>query len=653
MATSDSEDFESADEDPEIQIDHTALHSTKEQKEPEKSSTTNESNDNRQKKEPDELLRNEIGIGGTFQTSKDPTNDKTDTEASDINNTTVKTIENKAVKSPSVLPSRGGSNINGSDEAVTKDRQPKKCVKREQKPREPKSGGSARKLGTKISQNILCTGLESESEKVKQDFFASEKTCNQVVGDTHDKDERKTVTVSPYKMDNTAQEIEKLTLEESSEHNIAPVLDKLSQSASEKETDSDSSWGGWGNWGMTSLLFTATESVSALTTQVSQGLGTVLEAGIGAPDPEMLAQLEKEEELKLLQEKKQNEANEFSELQREEEQKAVPSGLFGFSHLISGVSSITRLVETTGNKVLTGGLDTLETIGKKTMEVLQEGDPGLKKKRALFSEKIVLSQVLREAKEKAEKEDQEIEDSQAARKAHFETLFDDYQGLVHLEALEMLSKQCDIKLQSILLTSSGTALSQLQQSLQEVKDICQLPDDEDTEEDESDAVDWRKRLDNAVKGLGVPIATEKLNKTWEMAHGWVENCCSNQKSSNNVEVISARDIHQKAIATLAQLTAESVEQFHKAAELLLVKDDRSPTEEAQTLLQVTSVLTSEVSAVATRFSECLNAAAENSMDPVAVNALITSVFLEAANSSSYIQEAFQLLIPVLEVGLTK
>jgi hypothetical protein len=70
-----------------------------------------------------------------------------------------------------------------------------------------------------------------------------------------------------------------------------------------------------------------------------------------------------------------------------------------------------------------------------------------------------------------------------------------------------------------------------------------------------------------------------------MAHVWVEHCRSNQKSSNNDEVVSARDIHQKAIATLAQLTAESVEQFHKAAELLLVKDDRIPTEEAQTLLQ--------------------------------------------------------------------
>jgi hypothetical protein len=39
-------------------------------------------------------------------------------------------------------------------------------------------------------------------------------------------------------------------------------------------------------------------------------LSTVLETGIGAPDPEELAVFEKQEELKLHEEKKQNEANE-------------------------------------------------------------------------------------------------------------------------------------------------------------------------------------------------------------------------------------------------------------------------------------------------------------------------------------------------------
>lgn len=51
-----------------------------------------------------------------------------------------------------------------------------------------------------------------------------------------------------------------------------------------------------------------------------------------------------------------------------------------------------------GSKVISGGLDTLETIGRKTMEVLQDGDPGLeRKKRAMMGffdpDKPILSQV--------------------------------------------------------------------------------------------------------------------------------------------------------------------------------------------------------------------------------------------------------------------
>jgi hypothetical protein len=94
----------------------------------------------------------------------------------------------------------------------------------------------------------------------------------------------------------------------------------------------------------------------------------------------------------------------------------------------------------------------------------------------------------------------------------FDCIFLQTQGLVHLEALEMLSEQCNIKLQSVLLTNSGNALSQLQQSLHEVRVLCQLPDDEDTEMYERDAVEWREMLDGVTKGLGVPFATDKLNE---------------------------------------------------------------------------------------------------------------------------------------------
>ena len=81
--------------------------------------------------------------------------------------------------------------------------------------------------------------------------------------------------------------------------------------------------------------------------------------------------------------------------------------------------------------VATGGLNVLETIGKKTIDVLNEHDPEFKRtKNILFhkKEKTTLSQVLREAKDQAEHKaqlDQEVEES---RKANFGAMFDECQG---------------------------------------------------------------------------------------------------------------------------------------------------------------------------------------------------------------------------------
>lgn len=43
--------------------------------------------------------------------------------------------------------------------------------------------------------------------------------------------------------------------------------------------------------------------------------------------------------------------------------------------------------------MITGGLDALEFIGKKTMDVIAEGDPGFKKTKGLMNRNSTLSQV--------------------------------------------------------------------------------------------------------------------------------------------------------------------------------------------------------------------------------------------------------------------
>ncbi|KRT80996.1 hypothetical protein AMK59_5144 [Oryctes borbonicus] len=396
---------------------------------------------------------------------------------------------------------------------------------------------------------------------------------------------------------------------------------------SQQENEEKSTWGGWGNWGLSSVLSTAT----SLTSQVSQGITNVLETGIGAPDPAELARINKLEKEKI---------KTLSETTTGDEHLEKPILGFGLGNLVQGM---TKLVETTSTKVISGGLDTLETIGKKTMEVLQENDPGLKKKRAflkLDDDKPILSQVLRDAKEKAERENKELEKKHFKKKANYETLFDDHQGLVHLEALEMLSKQCDIKLQSLLESASGAALNDMQETLDQIKELCELP--EEDEEENLTTNEIKEILETAVSEINVKITYDRLISTWQEIEDWLAKL--------NLKICNKNELHQQAIESLAQLTAIAVEQFHKAGELLLIKEHRSTADEAVALEQLTTTLTTLIGIAAARFSEKLNMIVAEGSEKEEINSLITNVFFEAANSSSYIQDAFQLLIPVLQVG---
>lgn len=260
---------------------------------------------------------------------------------------------------------------------------------------------------------------------------------------------------------------------------ISNVLDKLSSS---KPAEPANNWG-WTPWGgMVQLISTATSHVSQ-----------VIESGMGVPDPESIARLQHEENLK------NRDQAAVTDVRRDDK-----SMLLG--NLMSGVSQI-------GNRVISGGLDTLEGIGKKTMTMLQENDPGLLNKRKMLgmmdTDAPVLSQILREAKEKTEEAEQNLKEIQKQRykkQLHFETLFDDYHGLVHLEALEMLSQQSTMKLKALMSPLSGLALSELEETLNEVKELCELPE---MDNDESDglhtAVELTDKFNTSVEDLDVTV----------------------------------------------------------------------------------------------------------------------------------------------------
>lgn len=406
--------------------------------------------------------------------------------------------------------------------------------------------------------------------------------------------------------------------EELIEEKLQPVLKRLSLVA--EETGSSSTSWGWGNWGVSSLINTASVGVSTITSHVSQGL-TLLE-----------------ESMALSDEPKSNEEEENQTDNDDKEEQTKEQSSFGFGNLISSVSSITKLVESTGSKVVSGGLDTLEAIGKKTMEVLQEGDPGLKKKRTFFineTDKPNLSQILREAKEKADSTERTMEERQKMRKVHFESLFDDYQGLVHIEALEMLSKQSNIKIQQHLNSLDTNELNSVEKMLEEVEELCALDDEYN---DEIDEKDLKYKLQEACSDLGINITYEKLHEAFQDSKNYTNSPHNDQET------------FEHAISVLAQFTALSVERFHKTAELLLIKEHRSTVNETDSLVQLTNILSNQIGILANTYCSILNKLAETSDKPHTIKTNITTILMEASNAGSYIQHAFKLLIPIIEVG---
>ncbi|WAQ97998.1 F1142-like protein [Mya arenaria] len=418
------------------------------------------------------------------------------------------------------------------------------------------------------------------------------------------------------------------------------VLQKLAGAAAEKK-------GGWGwGWG-SSLLEVASSSVSTFTKEVGEGLHTMMEtveSTLNVPDPEELVRgkkeggdadtsekgkqdtetsektisKENEKPKEVTQSDNQSEKAENQSPEAEADNQSAESSNQStktrnqnkseeaegwFSSW--GVSNISKMVENTSKNLVTGSLDVLENIGKKTFDAINERDPGLKKTRHFLldrGDKPNLSASLREAKEQEEVRAQHEKESEEARKAHFGSLFDEFQGLAHLEALEMLSNQCEKSVNALLGSLSPDTLGSIKPTLVQVRANCEVGEDEEEDVEEQD---FEVLVKGYVRDLKIGATPDKLIK----------------------------ELHRAAISGLAEFTSKSIEQFHKAGELILL--DRRELSDfvvaSETLQRLTKVL-----------------CAEEKTDEIKISHLVTNIYLEASNSSSYIQDGFQLLLPVLQ-----
>uniref|UniRef100_A0A8C4X0S2 Family with sequence similarity 114 member A2 n=1 Tax=Eptatretus burgeri TaxID=7764 RepID=A0A8C4X0S2_EPTBU len=392
------------------------------------------------------------------------------------------------------------------------------------------------------------------------------------------------------------------------------------------QSKAESSGGGWGSslgsWGM-SLISSATATVSSVGHTLSHVVEKAEESlGILSPT-ELSAEGEETTQATVPTEEAGGPAgSEEDPVVKEEgvevegDEKAFShGGAFGMLGKLGGMtaSSITSIVQNTSKTVITGGLDALELIGKKTMDILAEGDPGFKRTKGLIHRTNTLSQ-----------------------------------------------------LQAVLSSLSGEDLLRVKAELDEIKSAMIL-EEIDVESDVVEEKDEKEQdLMNIITELlfqvHIGVTPDKLNRARQKADAWLKEVQEDSTPKEAAEGLekeevvkpekkSVQDVHSLCIQSLAEVTARSIEQLHKCGELILhgADPDVSAMQRAASLTRLTVALCKELSVKSEKFASCLSTVGAQEK-PEILNPLVTSVFLEASNSTMYIQDGFQLLLPILQLS---
>ncbi|XP_059673744.1 protein NOXP20 isoform X2 [Gavia stellata] len=441
------------------------------------------------------------------------------------------------------------------------------------------------------------------------------------------------------------------------------------QSSPATDLSKASRWGAWGTWGK-SLLSSASATVGHGITAVKEKAGTTLGINNASSASSETAE-PPAAEAPIIQAE-----DSLDQSSSENIPSSPSSGSRGM------LSAITNAVQNTGKSVLSGGLDALEFIGKTTMNVLAESDPGFKRTKTLMARTVSLSQLLREAKEKEKQ--RRAQQVTVERTAHYGLLFDEFQGLSHLEALEILSNESEAQIQSYLATLDGEQLETVKNDLIAIKEIF-VPKESDDEVLQAQkgltdmGEEFVSMLTELLFELHVAATPDKLNKARKKAHEWLEEASfstpvdieeklkekpgepgeektekEDKIDSDKTEVDknkSVEEIYMLSIESLAEVTARCIEQLHKVAELILhgQEVEKTAQDQAKVLTNLTSAMCNEVSSLSKKFSDSLTAAG-SSMKAEVLNPIINTVLLEGCNSTTYIQDAFQLLLPVLQIS---
>ena len=207
------------------------------------------------------------------------------------------------------------------------------------------------------------------------------------------------------------------------------------------------------------------------------------------------------------------------------------------------------------------------------------------------------------------------------------------------------------QLESRVIDLTEEELAAVKPLLRAVEEVFHI-DDDDADDELAEGGDFKSELIENVKSLNLPFTADKIVTTQEKAREWIKSCVQEQDHSPGSK--EGMEIYTTAVSGLAELTARTVELFHKFTELLLHQAEQpaetSSLVRAQCVRKMTDAVLEEISVLATHFAGCLNTAADDSDNPDSVSSLITTLYLDSSTSADYLRNSLKLLRPVLQLS---
>ncbi|CAF1040516.1 unnamed protein product [Didymodactylos carnosus] len=439
-------------------------------------------------------------------------------------------------------------------------------------------------------------------------------------------------------------------------HEARRLLDHLSEQSPTRTP----SWGqSWSNIG--SFLSNAKSTVNTLKSSVSEGFSAVIESvesSLGAPDPEQLAEMNRMA-FKIKGETSDSETEE-PDAQQNQQDSVTNQG--GWLSSLS-IDKIT----TTGMQIVSGSLDVLETVGKKTFEAINEVDPELKGTRHLLKggqqDSVTLSEIIRETQQQGDNNDLSKSNHNSIT---FTRLFEKNQGLTHLEALESLSSQASIKVQTFDYRNN--------ELLEKIAVYFDMENDK--REDDSSNNEAMNNIENQIPNiddlsfkfttyqtqLRSTVSMDKVLEVYQSAHEFIKEWDWMDTA------LDQKTLHDEAIDCLAILCSHIVEYYRKTAELFLMGCKSltafSVDVELLKLFQKQQIdFTNMLSGIPILFAKHMkhinnvpSNSIKNSETPVRCavdykHQLITDLFIQSTSSLTYAHDAYCLLKPVIQQSI--